>query len=68
MQRKVSRFWTTPAAKRTHAKEWAERVEQQRRDHWGGKTPAELISERAWRKLPKERRDAIEAAAYQRGA
>ncbi len=66
--RKVSRFWTTPATKRTHTKEWAERVEQQRREHWGGKTPAECISEQAWRKLPKKRRDAIEAAAYQRGA
>ncbi len=68
MQRKVSRFWTTPAAKRSHAKEWAERVQQQRREHWGGKTPAECISEQAWRKLSPTRRKAIEQAAYQRGA
>ncbi len=67
MERKVSRFWAS-GGKRQEVKAWSERDEHQRREHWGGKTPAELISEQAWRKLPKHRRDAIEAAAYQRGA
>ncbi len=64
---KISSFWTTPATKRTHTKEWAERDEQLRREHWQGKVPAELIGFEKWRKLPKHRRDAIERDAYRRG-
>ncbi len=65
--RRLSSFWAA-GGKRKHTQAWAERDAQLRAEHWQGKTPAELIGFEKWRKLPKHRRDAIEAAAYQRGA
>ncbi len=62
---KVSRFWAS-GGKRQEVKAWQERDEQLRREHWQGKTPAELIGFEKWRKLPAKRRQAIEQAAYQR--
>ncbi len=64
---KISRFWAA-GGKRQEVKAWQERDEQLRQEHWQGKVPAELIGFEKWRKLPKHRRDAIEAAAYERGA
>ncbi len=65
MQRKVSGFWAS-GGKRTLTTEWREQDERLRQEYWENRTPAEKISYEAWRKMPKQRRDAIEAAAYQR--
>ncbi len=62
---KVSSFWAS-GGKRQDTKAWTERDQELRQEHWQGKTPAELIGFEKWRKLPKHRRDAIEAGAYQR--
>ncbi len=66
MQRKVSAFWLS-GAKRQDTKAWAERDAQLRAEHYRGHHPSEYISYAAWKRLPAKRRQAIEAAAYQRG-
>ncbi len=64
--KQLSRFWAT-GGKRKLTQEWREQDARLRREYWENRTPAEKISYEKWRKLPKHRRDAIEAAAYQRG-
>ncbi len=65
MQRKISTFWAR-GGKRQEVKAWQERDEQLRQEHYRGHHPAEYIAFKTWKRLPKHRRDAIEAAAYQR--
>ncbi len=61
----ISSFWAN-GGKRQEVKAWRERDEQLRQEHWQNRTPAELIPFERYRKLPAKRRQAIEAAAYQR--
>ncbi len=61
----MSQFWKS-GGKRTLTKEWAAKDTDVRREHWQNRTPAELIPFERYRKLPAKRRQAIEAAAYQR--
>ncbi len=61
----ISSFWAS-GGKRKHTQAWAERDQELRQEHWQGKTPAECIGYERYRKLPAKRRQAIEAAAYQR--
>ncbi|MDP9309438.1 MAG: hypothetical protein M3R24_00830 [Chloroflexota bacterium] len=63
---KVSNFWQSGGNRRL-TKEWQERDQQLRREAWNNRTPAELISQGAWKRLPAKRRQAIERAAYERG-
>ncbi len=62
---RLSQFWQS-GGRCTLTKEWQQRDLELRREHWQGKVPAELIGFEKWRKLPKHRREAIEAAAYRR--
>ncbi len=63
--KRVSSFWAS-GGKRQDSKAWAAKDRSLRAEHWRGQQPSDFISFKAYQKLPKHRRDAIEAAAYQR--
>ncbi len=61
----ISSFWAN-GAKRREVKAWAERDAQLRAEHYRGHHPAEYIAFKTWKRLPAKRRQAIEAATYER--